>query len=410
MIQNVKGTRDIVGKDSILREKIVGTIKKVFQKYGFEPMFMPALEYLDALKVKVSPEMLGLIYEFKDKAGREIGLRYDLTTGLARFAASQQLPMPFKRYQIGRAWRYESPQKGRYREFWQADIDILGVKSTRADAECLACIIEALQKVGIKAAIRINSRKVINQLAEKSGISKQDIVKVLQIIDKLDKVGIDSIKKQLDAAVGEKSRKQLLSYLSIKGSSKQILEKLQKLCDASEIENLLSAAADYSIAENLKIDLSLARGLAYYTGLIFEISIGKGQSIGGGGRYDDLIQILGGNPTPATGISIGIDRITDMLKENNLMTKVYVIPVSPEQGKSAVKLAQKLRKEGINTDICLQERGISKNLDYCNKKEIPFAVIIGEKEIKKKKFMLRNMKVGKEKLLSEMQLIKELKK
>jgi histidyl-tRNA synthetase len=356
--------------------------------------------------------MLGLMYEFKDTADRDLGLRYDLTTGLARFAASQQLPLPFKSYQIGRVWRYEAPQQGRYREFWQADIDILGVQNAKADAECLACVLEVLNELGIKAIIRINSRKLINQLAEKSRVKKQDIVKVLQIIDKLDKIGIDGVKKQLDEAIGEKSRKQLLSYLLVKGSNREIIRKLKKLCDTSDIEELLCLAEDYRIDDKLKVDLSLARGLAYYTGLIFEISIGKKQSIGGGGRYDNLIELLGSKPITATGISLGIDRIVDLLKEKQIRKEVsikaYVIAISKEQRKDAIRLTSKLRKEDIATDMSLQERSLSKNLEYCSKLGIPFAIIIGERELKQKKFKLRDMETGSERLLDEKEIIREL--
>lgn len=397
MPRNVKGTRDIVGQDAILRKKIVDTLSRVFEKYGFQPFYTPVLESSEVLKTKVSNEILGLMYEFKDKAKRDIGLRYDLTIGLARYAASTQLPFPFKRYQIERAWRYESPQAGRYREFWQADIDILGVESSKADAECLSCISDALEAIGIKKfIIRVNSRKLLDEIAAECEIGKER-TKVYQILDKLDKIGKKGVEQFIKEVIGKSRAEKFLR--AIFGKSKRTTEK---------IKELKKCARMYGI-KNVKIDLTLARGLAYYTGLIFEIEAGTGQSIAGGGRYDDLIEKLGGRKTAATGISIGIDRIAEILKKDGMektITQFYIIPISKEQESYAFRVLKQLREKGINSDISLSSRSIGKNVDYANKLGVPFVVFIGKEEVKSGKVKLRDMKTGKEKFVSLSNLLK----
>jgi len=397
MPRNVKGTRDIVGQDALLRKKIVDTLARVFEKYGFQPFYTPVLESAEVLKTKVSNEILGLMYEFKDKAGRSIGLRYDLTIGLARYAASTQLSFPFKRYQIERAWRYESPQAGRYREFWQADIDILGVESAKADAECLACISEALKAIGLKKfTIRVNSRKLLDEIAKEVGIGKEK-TKVYQILDKIDKIGKKGVEQFIKELIGKSKAEKFLR--AIFGKGKRTTEK---------IEELKKYARMYGI-KNVKLDLTLARGLAYYTGLIFEIEAGTGQSIAGGGRYDDLIAKLGGRKIAATGISIGIDRVAEILKQDGMektITQFYIIPISKEQESYSFRVLKQLREKGINSDISLSSRSIGKNVDYANKLGVPFVVFIGKDEVKSGKVKLRDMKTGKEKFVSLSNLLK----
>lgn len=404
--QNVKGTRDIAQEDAVLRRRAIEILQKVYEKYGFQPFFTPVLENAEILKTKISDEMLGLIYEFEDKAERKIGLRYDLTIGLARFAASNQVPMPFKRYQIDRAWRYESPQAGRYREFWQADIDILGVEGTKADAECLACVSEALEAIGIKNfKIRVNSRKLLDEIARSAGLEEKMRGKAFQIIDKMDKIGRQEVEKQLQAALGkEKANKFLAALTGKSGKSKKVTE---------DLEELRKYASMYGISGKIEQDAMLVRGLAYYTGLIFEIVLeGKGeskQSIAGGGRYDDLVEKLSGKKIAATGISIGLDRVCEILKETkkhvqevgrSSITQYYIIPISEEQREYALDILKEIRGNGKNADISLLERGPGKSLEYASKLEIPFAVIIGKEEQKQKKVKLKDMKSGKEEMVS----------
>jgi len=394
-MQTIKGTRDITGKDAVLRSRVINVLKKIFERYGFQPFYTPVIEYSKVLKTKISDEMLGLLYEFKDKSGREIGLRYDLTLGLARYAASNQISLPFKRYQIGRAWRYEKPQSGRYREFWQADIDILGVESAKADAECLACISDALKAIGIKNfIIRINSRKLLDKIASQIGIKNK--IKVYQTIDKLDKKSKAEVQEELEKIIG-------------KGKTQTFFKRIfGKAQESDDIKELQKYAKSYGI--KLKADLTLVRGLAYYTGLVFEIVMkNKGQvalpgkSIAGGGRYGDLIKKLGGKDIPATGISIGLDRICEILRQQTkdmqqTITKILIIPITQENEDYAIKCLQELRQKAINSDISYKKPG--KALDYANKQGIPYVVFIGKDEQKKKKVKIRNMKSGKEMFIS----------
>lgn len=400
MPRNVKGTRDIVGQDALLRKKIVDTLARVFEKYGFQPFYTPVLESSEVLKTKVSNEILGLIYEFKDKAKRDIGLRYDLTIGLARYAASTQLSFPFKRYQIERAWRYESPQAGRYREFWQADIDILGVESAKADAECLTCISEALEAIGIKKfIIRVNSRKLLDEIADECKIGKER-TKVYQVLDKLDKIGKKAVEQLLKEMIGVKAGKFLKIIF---GRSKRITE---------EIKELRKYASMSKIDKKIKIDLTLTRGLAYYTGLIFEIATDSDLSIAGGGRYDDLVEKLGGRKTTATGISIGIDRVAEILKKDGMektITQVYIIPISEKEEKHAIRVLRNFRRGGINTDISLGNRSVGRNVEYANKTGIPYVVFVGKEEMKQGKIKVRDMESGREIIVSDNRFIMRIR-
>ena len=398
-MQTVKGTRDISGKDAVLRSKVINILKNTFEKYGFQPFFTPALEYSETLKTKISEEMLGLIYEFKDKADRDIGLRYDLTLGLARFASSTQIQLPFKRYQIERAWRYEKPQSGRYREFWQADIDILGIESAKAEAECLACISEALKAIGINNfIIRINSRKLLDKIAQNSGLQEKEKLKAFQIIDKIDKIGEKEVQKELTIILGKAKADKFFKAINTK----------EKTDDIKELEKFSKA---YRI--KIQFDPTLVRGLAYYTGLVFEIVSEENknkQSIAGGGRYDDLIEKFGGRKIPATGISIGLDRVCEILKikeQQNTVTKVYIIPISEEQEDYAISVLQELRSKNISADISFSKPG--KALEYANKQGIPYTIFIGKEEKASKKVKLKDMKTGKETLLSLSDAVKMLK-
>lgn len=392
----IKGTRDIVGEEALLRRKVITILQNVFEKYGFQPFYTPVIEYAEVLKTKISDEILGLMYEFKDKAGRDIGLRYDLTIGLSRYAASNpNLKLPFKRYQIERAWRYEAPQVGRYREFWQADIDILGVENASADAECLACISEALEAIGLKNfVIRVNSRLLLDKIADEVGIGKEKI-KVYQTLDKLDKIGRGEVQKELENLIGKDKTKKFFTIIF--GKSKKITEDLKELKEYTK---------SFGIDKKIKIDLTLIRGMGYYTGLVFEIvTEGSNQSIAGGGRYDDLIEKLGGRKIVATGISIGLERVIAILKEKvkelpKTPTQVYIIPISEEQEDYSFKVLQELRKQGINSDISLGKRSIGKCMDYANKLEIPYVLFIGKEEQKQKMIKVKDMKSGKESLMT----------
>ena len=413
-LETVRGMRDFMPEEKILRDEVIGKIKKVFESYGFAPLETPVLENIELLKGKgqYGDEALKLVYDFTDKGGRQVGLRYDLTVPLARVVAmNQQLPKPFKRYCIDKVWRYERPQAGRYREFYQCDVDTVGVDSPAADAEVIACANSALKAIGVeKFVFRINSRKLMKELLTDAGVPKNQIVRTLRILDKLDKLSKDEIAKELRAFLSEESTNELLELMKLSGDWYKI-SKTIKVCGDTQkiIEEFLNYLKSFGI-KNFIIDLSLARGLDYYTGFVFEIEAGKEiGSIGSGGRYDTLVEGLIGQKVPATGISLGLERVLCVLKAKKIKTKtkVYVVPI--KETAKAIEIAEELRKAGINCDLDLSGRSVGKNLEYASKMEIPFAILVGEQEIKAGKVKLRDMATGSEELLTVEKAISNLK-
>lgn len=405
--ETVRGMRDFLPSEQLFRQQLFDKIRTVLERYGFLPWEAPALEYEKLLKEKTVEEKL--IYKFKDRGGRAVVLRPEKTPSLARIIASNpNLPKPLKLYNIGRVWRYDRPQKGRYREFWQVDIDIIGTSNAIADAELIACTNSIFKSLGLKKfTFRISSRKLANQVLIDSGVSQKLLIPALRAIDKLDKIGEDGVGAELrKKGVTKETIATLLELIRVKGSLNKIFkaflvdDELKK--ELQEFEKYLKS---YGI-KNYVWDLSLVRGLDYYTGFVFEVDAGKGiGSIAGGGRYDKLIGIYSGKDIPATGLALGFERIADLLKkEEKLPVQLFIIPI--QTLKQTIKITEQLRKAGIKTDIDLQGRSLSKNLKYADKLGIPYAAIIGPKELAKKKIRLRNMKTGKEKLLTIKQLIR----
>lgn len=402
-----KGMRDILPEDAILGKQVVETIEKVYLKYGFVPMETPAMEYLATLRAKAGEEIDKQIFVLKNE---KLGLRFDLSVPLARVAATNTFPKPFKRYAFAPVWRYEEPQKGRFREFWQADIDIIGSNSMRADAEILTVAREAILALGFKnPKIILNNRKILDALAAKLGIEKKKEA-VFRLLDKIDKAGEKKVREELCKLIGKDKTKELLKILETKGSNKAKLEVAKKISKegAAELEEIL-ALCSFPV----EINLALVRGLGYYTGPTFEIkadeSIG---SIAGGGRYDDLLGIYG-RADYATGISLGIERIIALLKERQTnskktYTQVFVANVKPEFYKQAMKVAAELRKSGILAETDLNARNLKKQFDYANALNIPYIIVLGEKETKENKVTLRNMKSGKEELVTITEAIKTI--
>ncbi|MBU5688637.1 MAG: histidine--tRNA ligase [Candidatus Aenigmarchaeota archaeon] len=422
--QTVKGMRDFLPNEAILRDKVFEKIKKVFERFGFSPAITPSLEYYEvfANKYGIGEENLKNIYQFEDKSGRKLALRFDQTVPLARLiACNPQLPKPFKRYEISRVWRYEEIKKGRYREFWQCDIDIVGSKSMLADAEVIACAIEAVKELGFKDFVmRINNRKLLSALLKYTKVKTKEN-DVLRIIDKLDKIGQKGVEKELlELGLKKDEVKMIFDVIMTKGSVKDILNKISFLENydlgkegVEELEKLFDYLKDMVEEKYFCIDLSLARGLDYYTSNIFELSV-KDKTIGsiaGGGRYDEMIgKFVGGKEQiPAVGIALGIERIIELLKEkeNNVanVTKVFVANVSENNRKDSIKIAKTLREKGINTEIDLMERPLSKQLDYANKCKIPFVLIVGDQEVKTGKYKLKDMSKGTEISVNISQLI-----
>ena len=407
-MQTVKGTRDILPDDMRLREDVISKLKRVFEIYGFQPMDTPALESWEVLSAKGAggEDVLCEAYDFEDKGKRRIGLRYEFTVSLARVMASNpNMVLPFKRYQTGKIWRYGDIAKGRLREFSQFDGDIVGSDSPLADAEVISCAIDCFKALGFKDfVIKLSSRKLLSSLANYAGVPEDKFSDVFTIIDKLDKVGIKEVEKQLAKEVPKDSAKKIVDLISIDGSNEEVLKKIGKIKPegTDELRQILSSVNDKS---KVKIDLSLARGFNYYTGPVFEIygseNIG---SLGGGGRYDNLIGILSGKDIPATGIGIGLDRTIEVMKDTGLAkplggTRAFVIFVNESVKENAIEIARNLRSSGIAADYDLRSRSLSGQMKYASSINASYAVIVGERELKEKSVKLRDMKSGKEELV-----------
>ncbi len=410
MFQTARGVRDTMPEDMIRQQYVISVIQKIYEKYGFDPLDTPAFEEWGLLSAKQGggEEIKQEIYYFKDKSDRELGLRFDLTVPLARIiAASPDLPKPFKRYQIGKVWRYDKPGANRFREFWQADIDIVGSESMEAEAECLKAICEIFYELGFSDfIIRINNRKTIQAFVEFVGI--KNYVDVFRTIDKLDKIGEDGVKKELEGKGVEKEKiKKILDFIKIR-NAKNV--KTYVSDGVEDLESITEMMGEYS--KNVQVDMSLVRGLEYYTGPVFEISLGKqidasgvgsSLSVGGGGRYDNLTEAIGGKKIPATGISIGVDRVVSAMTEKNMFkfgktaTKIFVINVNEKAKKNSILITNQLRELDIPAEFDLMNRSLSKQLDYASSRGIPFVIVVGEKELNSKKAKVRNMKTGEEK-------------
>jgi histidyl-tRNA synthetase len=383
---------------------VISKVETVFKNYGYEPIDTPAFEDWELLSAKNAggEELKKEIYYFKDKSDRELGLRYDLTVPAARIVASDSsMTKPFKRYSIGKVWRYDQPQAGRYREFWQADVDIFGSELPVADAEVIVVAVDCLKELGFKDfRVRLNDRRVIERKVVNLGIKNP--LEVFRCLDKLEKMGEDCVIKELKE----------------KGIETAKIEKLMKLVrsrpeEIDELESLVKELKSFGLEKEIVIDFGLVRGFDYYTGAVFEISTG-GLSIAGGGRYDRLVETYGGKPTPAVGISLGLSRIIDEMAKKGLFdiedypAKVFVCAVNDDVRKEAIKITQGLRNKGIAADFDTAGRNLRKQFDYVNAKKIPFAVVVGPEEIKTKKLVLRDMKSGKEKKMEIEKIVKEL--
>ena len=384
-----KGFRDYLPRQMRLRNFVVSILRQTFEKYGFEPLETPTLEYASTLLGKYGEEADRLVYTFKDKGDRDLGLNYDLTVPTARVLASyqQEIKLPFKRYQIQRAYRAEKPQKSRYREFTQCDIDIFGSSSPLADAEILAVINESLVAVGLTDfEIRINSRQVLFRILADSGVLETTLkMSAIQTLDKLGKISWDGV----------------TSELIEKGLDNTQIKAIQEAVSVSQPDDVLnqvmSAAWQLGVPkERLVFSPTTARGLDYYTGVIFETVVTKAGigSVTGGGRYDDLVKKLGGPDLPATGTTLGLDRLCDALSILYLVPEavkgsaVTVLICLAEDAASvsnyALEVVKDLRSGGVASEIFLVSKSLDKQLKYASEKNIPWVVIIGDKEVDRK--------------------------
>ncbi|MFH0749644.1 MAG: histidine--tRNA ligase [Candidatus Gottesmanbacteria bacterium] len=396
--QTLKGFRDFLPEEATKRQRVMEIFRDVFTRFGFEPLETPALEYAETLTGKYGSDADKLLYLFKDNGGRDVGLRYDQTVPLSRIMAQyQDIPLPFKRYQMQPVWRAEKPQKGRFREFLQCDIDIVGAKSETADVEIITATIEALRSLNIpNPIVTINDRT----LFEYYKVSKAEII----IIDKLNKIGKEAVIELLTKG-GRKDATNLFSTF-------------EKSAPTAKLKTIFTMLSSQGYKEGVDYEFSpfLARGLDYYTSTIFEVSIpsyGAG-SVAGGGRYDDLIGLFSGNPLPAVGIAFGFDRIMEILAEKQLLSSqetgaTVLVTVFDEASRiESGEIASTLRNANINTDLYLEPAKLEKQLKYADKKMIPYVIVQGPDEKTNGVVQLKDMKTRQSDMISIEDVIKKL--
>ena len=445
-----QGTRDFSAEVVRKRNFIFNTIRNVFELYGFAPLETPAMENLETLMGKYGEEGDKLIFKILNngldnpakqeqirndfekvlegkntKTITERALRYDLTIPFARYVAMNygQLTLPFKRYQIQPVWRADRPQKGRYREFYQCDADVVGSTSLLNEVELANIYATVFNKLGVEVEIRINSRKILAALAEVCG-GADKLTDITIAIDKLDKIGIEKVKEELvQRGLAIAQIDIIEKYLAITGSNEEILVAVTALIGHTEIGKAGIEEIEYVLAYNspltthhlpLSIDLTLARGLNYYTGIIFEVKANNVQmgSIGGGGRYDDLTGLFGVPNVPGVGISFGVDRIYDVMEELKLFpetmhtgVKVLFFNLGEQESKAAFTLMQQLRNNNIGCELFHEAAKMDKQFKYAEKKQISFVLILGSKELEEGTCVVKDLITGEQKTLLQLDIL-----
>lgn len=430
-----KGTRDFSPAEMLKRNYIFDTIRSVFKTFGYQPIETPAMENLSTLLGKYGEEGDKLLFRILNSgdflsgldknlleqgiSGKlsplisEKGLRYDLTVPFARFVVQYRndIVFPFKRYQMQPVWRADRPQKGRYREFYQCDVDVVGSDSLLNEFELIQIVHEVFHRLNIEVLVKLNNRKILSGIAEIIGHADK-IVDITVAIDKLDKIGIDNVNQELrEKGIPDESIRRIQPIIMLKGSNLEKLEKLREILASSEtglkgieeLQQVFSYLESVNINTEVEIDLTLARGLNYYTGAIIEVK-SKEVSIGsicGGGRYDDLTGIFGMPGVSGVGISFGADRIYDVLVQldrfpvrNPDNTQVLFINFGPAEEKFCLPLIAQIRKSGINVELYPDNDKMKKQMAYADKRNIPLVIIIGENEMKNGKAVIKNMVTG----------------
>ena len=444
-----KGTRDFSPAEMTNRNYIFDTIKSIFRLYGFQPIETPAMENLSTLMGKYGEEGDKLLFKILNSGDfvanlndqellernsirltnkiSEKGLRYDLTVPFARFVVQYRndISFPFKRYQIQPVWRADRPQKGRYREFYQCDVDIVGSDSLLNEMELVQIVDQVFSKLKINTIVKINNRKILAGIAEVIG-EKDRIVDITVAIDKLDKIGLEKVNEELlEKGISQSAVDKLQPILNLSGSVSDKVAQLEKVIGHSEIgakgieevRTLFTYLAALELTTEIELDLTLARGLNYYTGAIFEVKakdVTMG-SICGGGRYDDLTGIFGMPNVSGVGISFGADRIYDVLTQLELFpaatvdsTKLMFVNFGPAEEAFCLPVLAAVRKAGINAEIFPDKSKMGKQMTWANNKKIPFVAIVGENEMAEGKINLKNMLTGEQQLVDAQELIKIL--
>lgn len=411
--QNIKGMRDHLPEAMILRQHIITTLTTVFERHGFEPLQTPIIEYAETLEGKIGDDEK-LIYRFEDHGERKVALRYDQTVPLARVVAQYQnkLVFPLRRYAIGQSYRGERPARGRYREFWQADVDIVGSNSPLADAEVVAVLSEGLAALGFSGFVTLlNHREILRAIARVAGLDEQAAGIVYRVIDKLDKIGADGVREELlKSGIAERSADLIIEQVLLRGESRDVLEELSNRFGddpraQAALENLRAiviALQEMGIpADRYTVAPRLARGLSYYTGVVFEsvIETPPMGSLVGGGRYDELVGIFAGRPLPTVGLAFGIERLHDLMEELGLgpqattVSAIFITIFSPELAGASLTLARELRATGLNVDTALDAREkLGKQLQYADRKGVPVALVLGPDELARSEVVIKDLR------------------
>ena len=429
--RTLPGFMELLPNDQIKFNSLVDKIRKSYEKFGFLPLDTPIIEMADVLLAKAGGETEKQIYRF-NKGETDLALRFDLTVPLAKYVCeyNNDISFPFKRYQIGKVYRGERPQKGRYREFYQCDIDIIGdgELSIVNDAEMPSVIYTTIKEFGFdKFTIRINNRKLLNGLFAELNLEEQS-VEIMRIIDKLEKIGRENVVKCLqDLNVADEKIEKILNFIEIDGETDEKLQKLENLNftnelflqGLSELKEVVKYVRLFGVPDtNFKVDLTIARGLDYYTGTVYETFLDDYRELGSicsGGRYDNLAEFYTDKKMPGVGVSIGLTRLFSKLSELNILkekdesiSKVLVVSMTDDISR-ALEVATKIREEEINTDVYLENKKIKAKFKYADKLKIPYVAVIGEEEEKNGTVSLKNMETGEQEEMSIEKMIELLK-
>jgi histidyl-tRNA synthetase len=413
----LRGFRDYLPDVMLPRQRMLDQVAAAFESYGFAPISTPALEYAECLLGKYGDEGDKLLYRFRDNGDRDVALRYDLTVPLARLMGmNRDLPRPFKRYHIAPVWRAETPGRGRFREFTQCDVDIVGADSLLADAECMAVGATVLRALGVQRfQIRINNRKLLTALLDRLQVEGDAALAVLRTVDKLPKLGEAATRDLLrdENGLAPAAIDTVFDFLALKAEVPGTLEAFFEghavgLQGASELRAVLDAAAEQGCGDCVAVDLSIARGLDYYTGTIYETFLLDLEAIGSvmsGGRYDTLLGIFTGEAIPAVGISLGVDRLFYGLQELGLVasrsspTQVLVTVFDDTVRARSYAIAQTLRSAGFSVEVFLGAGKLKKQFTYADRKQIPWVVVAGPDELARDEATLKNLRTGEQHVL-----------
>ncbi len=429
--RTLPGFMELLPQDQITFNNMVDTIRSVYEEFGFLPLDTPTIELSEVLLAKAGGETEKQIYRFM-KGDTDLSLRFDLTVPLARYVAGHynDLIFPFKRYQISKVFRGERPQKGRFREFYQCDIDIIGNDNLDLiyDAEIPSVIYHVFQKLNLgKFTIRINNRKILNGFFESLGLLEISS-DILRVIDKIDKIGVSAVKEELKSLeLTEEQIEKVLSFLAITGTNDEKIKALKELeiqtetfqTGLYELETVINSLRSFAILEDyFQIDLTIARGLDYYTGTVYETILDEYPKLGSicsGGRYENLADYYTEEHLPGVGISIGLTRLFSQLKEIGLVgeskttiSQVLIVPMDKENNAYVLETASKLRNKGIKTDVYYQDKGMKQKMKYADRLGIPYVLVIGETEVKEGKVAFKDMISGSQELISVEEVIERL--